>query len=127
MVGMAETMGIEPMKRFNKSLSGRKGEPFPIPVQLLYARQDPMVSPKMGYEFERLIPGAQLQWLDEASHFAHVDSVDQFADKVLAFDLAQHWGYIPAALALAGFVGVLAGMGETGLKVDFHLLIRNVK
>ena len=44
-----------------------------------------MVSPQMGNEFARLIPDAKLEWLEQASHFAHVDSVQQFADKALAF------------------------------------------
>lgn len=82
---LRETMGIGPMKRFNAQLSARRHQPFPVPVQLLYAREDPMVSPKMGEAFARLIPDAKLEWLEQASHFAHVDSVDQFAERALAF------------------------------------------
>ncbi len=82
---LRETMGIGPMKRFNTRLTAMRERPFPVPVQLLYARQDPMVSPTMGEAYAELIPSAKLEWLDEASHFAHVDSVEQFAERALAF------------------------------------------
>jgi len=82
---LRETMGVGPMKLFIKQLEEQRAREFPVPVLLLYAEQDPMVSPSMGTEYARLIPSAKLEWLTEASHFAHVDSVEQFVDRSLAF------------------------------------------
>lgn len=52
------------------------GDPFPVPLMLLYARNDPLVSPHNAHYLKRLVPSAELEWLDEASHFAHVDVPD---------------------------------------------------
>ncbi len=52
------------------------GEPFPVPLMLLYGRNDPLVSPSNAYYLKRLIPDARLEWLDAASHFAQVDVPD---------------------------------------------------
>ncbi len=50
-----------------------RGEPFPAPLMLLYAANDPLVSPENAHYLSRLVPSARLEWLDEASHFVHVD------------------------------------------------------
>lgn len=65
------------------------GAPFPIPLQLLYATSDPMVPPEIGLRYKAMIPGADLVWLQEASHFAHVDSVGQFTAAVMPFLTAR--------------------------------------
>lgn len=80
---LVQTMGIKPMRQFNRRL--RDTADFPVPVLLLYARTDPMVAPKMGEQYKQLIPSAELQWLEQGSHFAHVDAVDAFATRSLAF------------------------------------------
>ena len=82
---LRETMGIGPMKRFVAQLENSRGTSFPVPLLLMYARQDPMVSPKIGTKLHELIPSAQFQWLEHASHFAHVDSAEQFSQGALAF------------------------------------------
>lgn len=82
---LRETMGVEPMKAFRATLEAGAGRDFPVPLLLQYARRDPMVSPKNGVALRQLIPSARLEWLEAASHFAHVDSVDQFAERALAF------------------------------------------
>jgi pimeloyl-ACP methyl ester carboxylesterase len=50
-----------------------------MPLLLLYAREDPMVPPSVGPKLAALIPDAELVWMDETSHFAHVDSPDRVA------------------------------------------------
>ncbi len=50
---------------------------FPVPLLLLYARQDPLVPPSVGAVLHRLVPEAALVWLEETSHFAHVDTPEQ--------------------------------------------------
>jgi pimeloyl-ACP methyl ester carboxylesterase len=52
-------------------------ETFPIPLLLVYARSDPMVPPRIGERLAAKIRGARLVWLDDTSHFAHVDSPDR--------------------------------------------------
>ena len=83
---LGETMALEPIKEFQRALLDRRArsEPFPVKTLLLYARRDPMVPPRFGTVFaERL--GAPIVWLDEGSHFAHVDALDRFLPPVLAF------------------------------------------
>ncbi|HEY2368951.1 MAG TPA: alpha/beta hydrolase [Polyangiaceae bacterium] len=49
-------------------------KPFPIPLLLLYAKTDPLVSPKNCDYLAKLVPGAKVEWIDASSHFAHVDT-----------------------------------------------------
>jgi pimeloyl-ACP methyl ester carboxylesterase len=60
-------------------------EPFPVPLLLIYARQDPLVSPKNGERLSKLLPDAKMVWLDDSSHFAHVDTPKLIVDEVLRF------------------------------------------
>lgn len=60
-------------------------QPFPMPLQLIYSRQDPMVPPATGPKLAALIPGAQLHQLDHSSHFAHVDSPAEVTALMLDF------------------------------------------
>ena len=60
-------------------------EPFPIPLMLIYARQDPMVPPWIGDTLAGAIPDAELTWLEDSSHFAHVDSPHRFLAAVRPF------------------------------------------
>jgi pimeloyl-ACP methyl ester carboxylesterase len=55
-------------------------QPFPIPLLLLYSRMDPLVPPSVGPALQAAVPAAQLTWLEDTSHFAHVDT----PEKVLA-------------------------------------------
>jgi pimeloyl-ACP methyl ester carboxylesterase len=83
---LGETMALGPIQEFERNLLDRRarGEAFPVKTLLVYARRDPMVPPRFGDVFaERL--GAPLVWLDEGSHFAHVDALDRFLGPVLPF------------------------------------------
>lgn len=84
---LTETMALPPMQAFQRELAANRatGKPFPVPLQLVYARQDPMVPPRFGRVFADQILGAQLYWLDGASHFAHVDATDAFLGVALPF------------------------------------------
>jgi pimeloyl-ACP methyl ester carboxylesterase len=55
-----------------------------VPLLHLYAKRDPMVPPRFG-EILAERTGAPIVWLDEASHFAHVDAVERFLPPVLDF------------------------------------------
>lgn len=82
---LAETMAIGPIVDFHRTLEERRarGEPFPVPLLLLYAERDPMVPPRFGDAFSALIPDARLVRVAEGSHFAHVDAVERFLPPVL--------------------------------------------
>ena len=58
---------------------------FPVPLELVYAREDPLVRPENGPRLAKLVPKAELVWLDKTSHFAHVDTPDALVDAVLPF------------------------------------------
>ncbi len=81
-----ETMAVGPIRDFQRQLLARqaRGEGFPVPLLHLYARRDPMVPPRFG-EILAARTGADIVWLDEGSHFAHVDAVERFLPPVLAF------------------------------------------
>ena len=71
-----ETLDVRAMDRFERALRERAA--FPIPLLLAYAREDPMVPPVVGERLAALVRDATLCWLDDASHFAHVDAADRF-------------------------------------------------
>jgi pimeloyl-ACP methyl ester carboxylesterase len=73
------------MRTFVNTLSRRRavGEAFPCPLLLVYATADPMVPPKVGRALHALLPDADMVWLEQASHFAHVDNPDAFVNATL--------------------------------------------
>ncbi len=79
---LKETLDPGDMDRFEMELRERG---FPIPVQLVYARRDPMVPPSVGERLRAWMPTAEWVWLEEASHFAHVDATDAFVAAVDPF------------------------------------------
>lgn len=79
---LRDTMDAAEMDRFEMELRERG---FPIPLQLVYAKRDPMVPPVVGERLRALLPAAEFVQLDAASHFAHVDAPDAFAAAVLPF------------------------------------------
>ncbi|MFD6155411.1 alpha/beta fold hydrolase [Nocardia sp. NPDC060256] len=60
--------------------------PFPIPLMIMYGTaHDPIVSPSMGRALEELVPSAKSVWLDQASHFVHVDRPDAVTRELIGF------------------------------------------
>lgn len=78
--------GLDPgeLQRFATRLEACDGR-FPVPLQLLYARTDPMVPPAVGRRLGALFPSADQVWLQGSSHFAHVDTPRAFLAAVLPF------------------------------------------
>jgi pimeloyl-ACP methyl ester carboxylesterase len=83
---LAETMAIGPIRAFQAALRDRqaRGASFPVPLIHLYAREDPMVPPRFG-PILAAATGAPLVWIDEASHFMHVDARERFLPPALEF------------------------------------------
>jgi pimeloyl-ACP methyl ester carboxylesterase len=84
---LGDTLSPGEMARFAQELAERRA--LPIPLQLVYAREDKMVPPVVGARLAALLPGAQLTWLENASHFAHVDAPEAFLQAALPFLLAR--------------------------------------
>jgi pimeloyl-ACP methyl ester carboxylesterase len=84
---LAETMSARDLRAFTGELRDRfaAGRAFPIPLLLLYADRDPLVSPDNGRRLAALLPGAELAWIEQSSHFAHVDTPEQMVARVLPF------------------------------------------
>jgi pimeloyl-ACP methyl ester carboxylesterase len=61
---------------FVAALAARRdaGTPFPVPLLLLYSRRDPLVPPRVGEALHALVPSARLEWIEDTSHFMHVDT-----------------------------------------------------
>lgn len=74
-----------------KNLLSRLGElrqrkaDFPVPLMLVYAERDPMVSPKNGAALRQLLPGARFEQLTRSGHFAHVDAPHRLLPLLLDF------------------------------------------
>lgn len=78
---LADALDPRELRAFERELRGRRdvGEGFPVPLMIVYAREDPTVPPKVGRRLAALIPDAQLHWLERTSHFVQVDSPDRLA------------------------------------------------
>ena len=63
------------LRAFENRLRRRRdsGTGFPVPLVLVYAREDPTVAPRVGRALHSLIPGSELHWLEQSSHFPQVD------------------------------------------------------
>jgi pimeloyl-ACP methyl ester carboxylesterase len=65
----------------------REAEPFPCPTKVLYARKDVMVPASFGPLFHADIPGSELAWMDDASHFLQVDAPERTVEEIASFDV----------------------------------------
>jgi len=63
-----------------------RGEAFPCPTRILYARKDVMVPPSFGPLFHADIPGSELVWMEDASHFLQVDAPERTVEEIVGFD-----------------------------------------
>ncbi len=84
---LAETMSAADLRAFTGELRLRfaAGQAFPVPLLLVYADRDPLVSPRNGERLHALLPAAELTWIEASSHFAHVDTPDQVVARLLPF------------------------------------------
>jgi pimeloyl-ACP methyl ester carboxylesterase len=84
---LRDVMAPSGFAEFVATLRARKaaGQPFPMPLQLIYSRQDPLVPPQTGAVLHELVDGSELTWLEDTSHFAHVDSPERVAPLLIDF------------------------------------------
>ena len=81
---LLETMDPWTMRQLPEAVAGVQGR-LP-PVKLLWAREDALVSPKFGPRYQELLPGSELVWLEESSHFTQVDSPARTIEEIVKFD-----------------------------------------
>jgi pimeloyl-ACP methyl ester carboxylesterase len=81
---LGDTLAAGAMRDFERRLRALDGR-FPVPLMLVYAERDPMVPPSIGRRLHALLPGAEMVWLREASHFAHVDAAERFVAAIDRF------------------------------------------
>jgi pimeloyl-ACP methyl ester carboxylesterase len=84
---LRETMAPAGFTSFWRGLEerARTRTPFPMPLLLLYSRQDPLVPPSNGARLHALIEGSELTWIAASSHFAHVDTPAPVVAEVVRF------------------------------------------
>jgi len=80
---LRETLAPADLAAFVADLE--RAAPFPVPLLLVYAREDPMVPPSVGDKLHALVPSGQLVWLDRSSHFAQVDTPERVVSLLLDF------------------------------------------
>jgi pimeloyl-ACP methyl ester carboxylesterase len=79
---LRETLDPRDMRAFVARL---RAQPFAVPLELVYATRDPMVPPAVGRALAALIGRAELVWLDDCSHFAHVDRPEAIIARIEGF------------------------------------------
>ncbi len=78
---LGEALDPRELRSFTRALARRRdaGRRFPVALLLVYAREDPTVTPQFGPRLHALVPEAQFHWLERSSHFAQVDSPARLA------------------------------------------------
>jgi pimeloyl-ACP methyl ester carboxylesterase len=84
---LADSLDPAELTDFAKELERRRdqGQGFPVPLSLIYAREDPMVPPEIGPKLHELVPDGEFHWLENSSHFAQVDSPAPLAELITGF------------------------------------------
>ena len=80
---LGETLDPGDMRVFLSRLDGQ--DRFPVPLQLIYAKRDPMVPSSVGDALRKRVPDAEWVTIEQGSHFAHVDAVEAFLEAALPF------------------------------------------
>lgn len=84
---LSDSLNPRELADFVKELERRRDQSqgFPVPLTLIYAREDPMVPPEIGPKLHELIPDAEFHWLENSSHFAQVDSPAPLTELITDF------------------------------------------
>jgi len=82
---LLETMSPHTMKQLPGAIAAARAAGALVPMRLLWSRWDPLVPPAFGPQYQAMLPEAELVWLDDASHFLHVDAPEATAREVLRF------------------------------------------
>ncbi len=80
---LLETMDPWIMRRLPAAVEAQRGRL--VPMRLLWSRTDPLVPAAFGPRFQQLLPDAELVWVEDTSHFLHVDTPDAAIREILRF------------------------------------------
>lgn len=80
---LKESLSLEEHGAFMAALRAKR--PFPVPALCLFSRKDVLVPPEFGPLWAADL-GAPLHWIEDASHFIHVDQPRKVVEEILAFD-----------------------------------------
>jgi pimeloyl-ACP methyl ester carboxylesterase len=86
-----DPLAPRPLRTLERELQRRRdsGAGFPLPLMLVYAREDPTVAPKAGRRLQALVPDSEFHWMGETSHFPQVDRPQRLAELLVDF-LSNH-------------------------------------
>ncbi|MBT3981380.1 MAG: alpha/beta hydrolase [Bacteriovoracaceae bacterium] len=81
------SMSPTKMKTYQERLAEMfKAGSWKVPVHLLWATKDVMVDPASGPKYQKLFPGAKLNWVEDSSHFLQVDAPNRTIREIISFD-----------------------------------------
>jgi pimeloyl-ACP methyl ester carboxylesterase len=86
---LLETMDPWTMRGLPAAVEAQRAERRLVPMRLLWSRADPLVSPKFGPRYQLLLPEAELVWIEDTSHFMHVDTPEAAAREILRYGHIQ--------------------------------------
>lgn len=84
---LRESLDLREHAAFMAELRARR--PFPCPALCLFSRKDVLVPPEFGPRWSEDL-GAPLHWIEDASHFIHVDQPTKVVAEIVAFDDRSH-------------------------------------
>jgi pimeloyl-ACP methyl ester carboxylesterase len=82
---LRETMSPYEMKRLPAAIAQARAENRLPPIRLIWSRWDPLVPPAFGPKYQALLPESELVWIDDSSHFLHVDTPEAAVREILRF------------------------------------------
>ncbi|HWC28194.1 MAG TPA: alpha/beta hydrolase [Solirubrobacteraceae bacterium] len=84
---LADSLDPRAFLAFTRELKRRRdaGRPWPAPLLLVYAREDPLIAPAVGTRLHALVPDAPIEWIERSSHFVQVDTPERLAAMLADF------------------------------------------
>lgn len=85
---LAESLDPKEQGEVIEDLRRRKeaGIAFPCPVKILYAKEDALVPPELGPLYQADLPGSELVWIEDSSHFLQVEAPERTVSEIVSFD-----------------------------------------
>ena len=86
---LLETMDPWTMRGLPAAVAAQRAAGTLVPMRLLWSRTDPLVPAAFGPRYQRLLPEAELVWVDDTSHFLHVDTPAAALKEIVRFGQAS--------------------------------------
>jgi pimeloyl-ACP methyl ester carboxylesterase len=84
-LNLLEAMDPWTMRGLPAAIEAQRTAASLVPMRLLWSREDPLVSPKFGPRYQQLLPEAELVWVEDSSHFIHVDTPEPAIAEILRY------------------------------------------